>query len=91
VVAKDAGSTPARVAVAWLAERARRSATALVPVIGPRTTGQLHDYLGALGLRVSPAQYAKLAEVSAIPGPPGLEIAFGGEPERFRRLPVPVI
>jgi aryl-alcohol dehydrogenase-like predicted oxidoreductase len=91
VVAKDAGSTPARVAVAWLAKRARRSATALVPVIGPRTTGQLHDYLAALDLRLSPGQDAKLTEVSAIPGPPGLEIAFGGEPERVRRLPVPVI
>lgn len=91
VVAKDAGSTPARVAVAWLAERARRSATALVPVIGPRTTGQLHDYLAALDLDLSPGQYARLTEVSAVPGPPGAEIAFGGEPGRFRRLPVPVV
>lgn len=91
VVAKEAGSTPARVAVAWLAERARRSATALVPVIGPRITGQLHDYLAALDLDLSPDQYARLTEVSAVPGPPGAEIAFGGEPGRFRRLPVPVV
>ena len=91
-VAKDLDAAPARVAVAWLAERARRSATALVPVIGPRTTGQLDDYLAALDLTLSPAQYASLTEVSAAPGGSSSdEIAFGGESERFRRLSVPVI
>ncbi|HXP54251.1 MAG TPA: aldo/keto reductase, partial [Streptosporangiaceae bacterium] len=94
-VAEDLGTVPARVAVAWLAERARWSATALVPVIGPRTTGQLDHYLAALDLPLSPAQYTRLAEVSAPPslppGAPGYEIAFGGESGRFRRPPVPVI
>jgi aryl-alcohol dehydrogenase-like predicted oxidoreductase len=90
-VAKDLDATPARVAVAWLAERAHRSATALVPVIGPRTIGQLQDYLAALDLILTPAQYAQLADVSAGPGQPSLDIAFGGESERFRRSPVPVI
>jgi aryl-alcohol dehydrogenase-like predicted oxidoreductase len=90
-VAKDLDSSPAQVAVAWLAERARRSATALVPVIGPRTTGQLHDYLAALDVRLSPAQYGQLNEVSAGPGHPGEEVAFGGEAQRFRRFPVPVV
>jgi aryl-alcohol dehydrogenase-like predicted oxidoreductase len=90
-VAKDLDATPARVAVAWLAERARRSATALVPVIGPRTTGQLDDYLAALDLTLSPAQYASLTEVSAGPGGSSDEIAFGGESDRFRRPSVPVI
>jgi aryl-alcohol dehydrogenase-like predicted oxidoreductase len=90
-VAKDLDAAPARVAVAWLAERARRSATALVPVIGPRTTGQLDDYLAALDLTLSPAQYASLTEVSAAPGGSSDEIAFGGESDRFRRPSVPVI
>jgi aryl-alcohol dehydrogenase-like predicted oxidoreductase len=90
-VAKDLDAAPARVAVAWLAERARRSATALVPVIGPRTTSQLDDYLAALDLPLSPAQYARLTEVSAVPGVPGYDIAFGGESDRFRRPPIPVI
>jgi aryl-alcohol dehydrogenase-like predicted oxidoreductase len=90
-VAKDLDAAPARVAVAWLAERARRSATALVPVIGPRTTGQLDDYLAALDLTLSPAQYASLTEVSAAPGGSSDEIAFGGESDRFRRLSVPVV
>jgi aryl-alcohol dehydrogenase-like predicted oxidoreductase len=89
-VAKDLDAAPARVAVAWLAERARRSATALVPVIGPRTSGQLDDYLAALDLTLSPAQYASLTEVSAGPGGSD-EIAFGGESNRFRRLSVPVV
>jgi aryl-alcohol dehydrogenase-like predicted oxidoreductase len=90
-VAKDLDSTPARVSVAWLAERSRRSGTALVPVIGPRTTSQLHDYLAALDVRLSPAQFTQLSEVSAGPGRPGEEIAFGGEAQRFRRFPVPPI
>ncbi len=90
-VAKDLDATPARVAVAWLAERARRSATALVPVIGPRTTGQLDDYLAALDLTLTPAQYARLTEVSAGPGGSSDEIAFGGESDRFRRPSVPIV
>jgi aryl-alcohol dehydrogenase-like predicted oxidoreductase len=90
-VAKDLDAAPARVAVAWLAERAQRSATALIPVIGPRTTGQLDDYLAALGLVLDPAQYAQLSEVSAGPAVPNPDIAFGGEVARFRRHPVPVI
>jgi aryl-alcohol dehydrogenase-like predicted oxidoreductase len=90
-VAKDLGTAPARVAVAWLAERARRSATALVPVIGPRTTSQLNDYLAALDLPLSPAQYARLTEVSAVAGAPGYEIAFGGQSDEFRHPLVPVI
>jgi aryl-alcohol dehydrogenase-like predicted oxidoreductase len=90
-VAKDLDSTPARVAVAWLAERAQRSATALVPVIGPRTTGQLRDYLAALDLTLPPARCDQLSEVSAGPGQAGLDIAFGGEAGRFRPHPVPVI
>jgi hypothetical protein len=56
-----------------------------------RTSGQLRDYLAALDLSLSPHQYARLTEVSAVSGPPRAEIAFGGEPERFRPLPVPVI
>lgn len=87
--------------MAWLTERARRSSTALVPVIGPRTTSQLDDYLAALDLPLSPAQYTRLAEVSARAGAPGYKIAPatrsprlrdrpGGESGRFRRPQIPV-
>jgi aryl-alcohol dehydrogenase-like predicted oxidoreductase len=45
--AKELGVTPGQVAVGWLLERARRSSTGVVPIIGPRTVEQLDDYLGA--------------------------------------------
>ena len=47
-IAEEIGVTPAQVAMAWLRERAARSATTLVPIIGPRNLAQLDDYLGAL-------------------------------------------
>ncbi|MBV9794387.1 MAG: aldo/keto reductase [Actinobacteria bacterium] len=90
-VAGELDTTPARAAVAWLAERARRSATALVPVIGPRTLTQLEDYLAGLAVPLTPAQYARLTEVSAVTAAPDDSIAFGGQPARFRRPPVPVV
>ena len=51
-VAEDSACPPAQVAVAWLLERARRSPTGIVPIIGPRTVEQLDDYLAALDLRL---------------------------------------
>ncbi|MFJ2645622.1 aldo/keto reductase [Streptomyces sp. NPDC087420] len=53
-VAKEAGVRPAQVAVAWVRERAERSVTPLVPVIGPRSLARLEDYLGALDVRAGP-------------------------------------
>src|SRR5258708_6673032 len=50
-VAHEVGAPPAQVAVGWLREHARRTATAIVPVIGPRTLAQLEDYLAALDVR----------------------------------------
>ncbi len=47
-VADEIGVPAAQVAVAWLLERARRSTTALVPVIGPRTVEQIDSYLASL-------------------------------------------
>jgi aryl-alcohol dehydrogenase-like predicted oxidoreductase len=91
-VAKEAGITAAQVSVAWLMERAARSATALVPVIGPRSTGQLREYLGALSVTLSSGQYDRLARVSSVAGEDENEAtAFGGDARRFRRPPVPVV
>lgn len=47
--------------MAWVNERARKSVTAIVPIIGPRTVAQLSDYIAAhLDLRLvtgtAPAQ-----------------------------------
>jgi aryl-alcohol dehydrogenase-like predicted oxidoreductase len=91
-VAKETGATPAQVSVAWLLERAARSATALVPVIGPRSTAQLREYLGARQVTLSAGQLGRLAGVSAVAADDESEAtAFGGEAGRFRRHPVPVV
>ncbi|MFJ4846687.1 aldo/keto reductase [Streptomyces sp. NPDC088733] len=66
-IARETGATPAQVAVAWVRERSARAATPFLPIIGPRNTAQLDDYLGALAVRLSPEQYTRLTEVSAVP------------------------
>ena len=65
-VAADLGVPPAQVAMAWLSERNARSATALVPVIGPRNLAQLEDYLAALDVHLDDEQYRRLDEASQI-------------------------
>jgi aryl-alcohol dehydrogenase-like predicted oxidoreductase len=65
--ADQLGVPPARVAVAWLLERARRSPTGVVPVIGPRTVEQLDDYLAALDVDMGADIYDRLDETSRIP------------------------
>ncbi|GAA2183849.1 aldo/keto reductase [Brooklawnia cerclae] len=66
-IASEVGRTPAQVATAWVNERSRRSATSLIPIIGPRSLAQLDDYLGALELDLTEEQYDRLTQVSAIP------------------------
>jgi aryl-alcohol dehydrogenase-like predicted oxidoreductase len=63
--AEELGVPAARVAVAWLLERGRRSSTGVVPIIGPRTVDQLDDYLAALDLDLGP-HYDRLDAVSRI-------------------------
>jgi aryl-alcohol dehydrogenase-like predicted oxidoreductase len=96
-VADETGAPPAQVAVAWLRERSARSTTPLVPVIGPRNTGQLDDYLAALDVRLTDAQFDRLAEVSAAPAGVPHEVnestragVLGGDPDSFRTPSVPV-
>jgi aryl-alcohol dehydrogenase-like predicted oxidoreductase len=66
-VAGELGVPAAQVALAWLLARNRRSATALVPVTGPRNLAQLDDYLAALEVRLDDDQYRRLNEASQIP------------------------
>ncbi|MER6464367.1 aldo/keto reductase [Streptomyces sp. NPDC001288] len=66
-IADESGATPAQVSVAWIRERGARSATPFVPIIGPRDTGQLDDYLGALDVTLTDEQYTRLTDVSAVP------------------------
>ncbi|MBB1258101.1 aldo/keto reductase [Streptomyces alkaliterrae] len=96
-VAEECDASAAQVAVAWLRERAARTATTMVPVIGPRTVDQLEQYLGALQLELDDAQFDRLEAVSALrPGQPyelisgHRDAALGGESARFLSHPVPV-
>jgi len=58
--AAEAGTTPARCAIAWLRTRAGVAS----PILGARTVAQLEDNLGTLDVELSPAQIATLEEVS---------------------------
>ena len=96
-VAAETEATPAQVSVAWLRAHAARSATALVPVIGPRTAAQLREYLGALDVPLDDQQYLRLRQASAVSfGSPhevaaaALPASFGGEPDNVARPLVPV-
>ncbi|MFF2788003.1 aldo/keto reductase [Streptomyces sp. NPDC058049] len=66
-LAEEIGVTPAQVSMAWVRERAARAATSLIPVIGPRNLTQLDHYLGSLDIQLTPEQFARLSEVSAVP------------------------
>ena len=66
-IAGEIEASPAMVAMAWLNERASRSTTSIIPIIGPRNADQLDDYLGALDLELSPEHCARLTAVSATP------------------------
>ncbi|MEU9375721.1 aldo/keto reductase [Streptomyces sp. NPDC048255] len=96
-VARESGHQPAQVAVAWLRARAAAAATALVPVIGPRSAGQLEGYLSALDVTLDEASLRRLDEVSAVrPGTPHelvantLDVVLGGGAGRVVRPAVPV-
>jgi aryl-alcohol dehydrogenase-like predicted oxidoreductase len=65
-VAGEIGVPAAQVAVAWLLERARKSSTGVVPIIGPRTVAQVESYLASLDVRLSDEQYRRLDHVSRI-------------------------
>lgn len=59
-VAKEQGTTPAHVALAWVQNRPGVTST----IIGARTLAQLEDNVGALDVKLTPAQQAALDEVS---------------------------
>ena len=61
-VAAELGRTPAQVGLAWTLQNPAVTA----PIIGARTAAQLEENLGALEVELTPAQLARLDEVSAI-------------------------
>lgn len=66
-VGEEADAPPAHVAIAWLLDKASRSTTALIPILGPRTRDQLDGTLGALDVKLSREQVERLDSASAIP------------------------
>jgi aryl-alcohol dehydrogenase-like predicted oxidoreductase len=95
-IADDLGVAPAQAAMGWLLERARRSSTGVVPIIGPRTLEQLDRYLAALDLRLDAGMYDELDTVSSVDlGEPFTKLAaeqmlaLGGDADAIRMRPVP--
>jgi aryl-alcohol dehydrogenase-like predicted oxidoreductase len=60
-VARECGETPARVALAWVVQRAGVTST----LMGVSKVAQLHENIGALGVRLSAEHLAELDRVSA--------------------------
>jgi aryl-alcohol dehydrogenase-like predicted oxidoreductase len=79
-LAHEQGATPSQVALAWVAQQPGVTS----PIIGPRTLAQLEDCLGAVHVRLTAEDRARLDAVAA-PGRaivPYYEADFG--PHRFR-------
>ena len=96
-VAKEIDASPTEIAIAWMLDKAAKSTTSLIPILGSRTSEQLAGTLGALNVKLSHAQIARLDDVSAVPlGTPHEQIRCsaaaiaGGKPELLDLPSVPV-
>jgi aryl-alcohol dehydrogenase-like predicted oxidoreductase len=67
-IANEVGASPAQVAIAWVAAQS----TDIVPLVGARRRDRLTEALGALDVKLAPADLAALAKAF----PPG--VAAGG-------------
>lgn len=65
-IADELGASPTHVAVAWLLDKAAKSATAIIPILGPRTAEQLDATLGALDLSLTPEMIGRLDATSSV-------------------------
>ena len=92
-VAKELGTTPGEVAIAWVA------AQGVTPIIGPRSVEQLQSNLAALAVDLSPEQLSRLDAVSApaqvfpytlLDDPDNQQRITGGQLARFDRPATPV-
>ncbi|WGR94591.1 aldo/keto reductase [Bradyrhizobium sp. ISRA443] len=76
LIAADIGASPAQVAIAWVAAQGKD----IVPLVGARRRDRLTEALGALGVKLTDAHLAALADAF----PPG--VAAGGRyPEEHLR------
>ncbi len=92
------GVSPGQTAIAWLLERARRSSTGVVPIVGPRTLAQVQSYLAAVDVSIGDDVYQRLDDVSRIDlGEPHASLqaegdkALGGDRKTIRLHPVPTV
>jgi aryl-alcohol dehydrogenase-like predicted oxidoreductase len=90
-IAGETETPAAEIAIAWMLARGRQASTTVVPVIGPRTLGQLDSYLRALDVQLTPDHFDRLTQVSAPelgiphmrPASPVLERLLGVAPKQF--------
>jgi len=61
-IAKELGSSPAQVALAWL----RHRSVPVIPIIGARKLNQLEDNLKSLEIAFSPEHIRRLDDISAV-------------------------
>jgi aryl-alcohol dehydrogenase-like predicted oxidoreductase len=92
-IAEENQVKPTQVALAWMATRG------VIPILGPRTPGQLAENLGATNVTLSAQQVARLDAASAVPlGFPHDMLAAkaqrerlaGGIPDQVDTSPTPV-
>jgi aryl-alcohol dehydrogenase-like predicted oxidoreductase len=62
-VATELGCTPSQAAIAWDCQRSAH----IIPLLGARRPEQLRDNLGALAIRLSPEQFARLEAANPLP------------------------
>lgn len=96
-IAQEVGASATEIAIAWLLHLAKKSTTSLIPILGSRTREQLDTTLGALEVKLSDDQIARLDAVSAVPlGTPHEQIEgsrstiAGGKPELLDPPAIPV-
>jgi diketogulonate reductase-like aldo/keto reductase len=78
-IAAELGTTPSWIALA----RTLLNPAVTAPIVGARSLAQLDDNLGALDVRLDPAQQAGLAELSAIElGFPTVPCAASTSPDK---------
>lgn len=81
-VAAELGCSPTQVSLAWLRMLGRRAGNPILPIVGPRTVGQLAEQLGALDVELTGEQFDRLDAASAVtPGVP-----HGGGRRTYERL-----
>ena len=63
-IAGETGASAAQVALAWLLEKGRHHDGVMIPIIGARKLSQLTDNIGAIDVRLTEEQIARLNAVS---------------------------